>query len=97
MFDSQPEIIGLTAGIFTSVSLLPQLIKIIKHKKAEDISLFYLAILFVGLALWVWYGTLREDLPIIVTNSFSLIINGLVIILGIRYKKARREPSGVAE
>ena len=97
MFESQPEIIGLTAGIFTSISLLPQLIKIIKHKKAEDISLFYLAILFVGLALWVWYGTLRDDLPIIITNGFSLVINGLVIILGIHYKRARRESPGVAD
>lgn len=97
MFDSQPEIIGLTAGIFTSISLLPQLIKIIKHKKAEDISLFYLVILFVGLALWVWYGTIRDDMPIIVTNGFSLVINGLVIILGIRYKKARKDSPDVAE
>lgn len=97
MFDRHPEIIGLTAGIFTSISLLPQLIKIIKHKKAEDISLFYLALLFVGLALWVWYGTLRDDLPIIVTNGFALVINGLVIILGMRYRKARRKSSGVAD
>lgn len=96
MLESHPEIIGLAAGILTSISLLPQLVKLIKHKKAEDISLFYLVILFVGLALWVWYGTLRDDLPIIVTNGFSLVINGLVIFLGIHYKKAGRRSSGVA-
>lgn len=88
MFDNQTEIIGLAAGICTSISLLPQLIKLVKHKKAEDISLFYLIILFVGLALWIWYGFLRDDIPIIVTNGFSLVLNGIVIILGIRYKRA---------
>ncbi len=89
MFDST-QIVGLVAGICTAISLLPQLIKLVKNKKAEDISLFYLLILFVGLGLWIWYGVLREDLPIIITNGFSLIVNGVIIVLGIRYKKAHR-------
>ena len=82
MFDDYTEIVGLAAGICTSISLLPQLFKLIKHKKAEDISLFYLIILFVGLGLWIWYGALRQDFPIIATNGFSLVINGIVIVLG---------------
>ena len=94
MFDSQTEIIGLAAGICTSISLLPQLIKLVKHKKAEDISLFYLLILFVGLALWIWYGFLRDDIPILVTNGFSLVLNGIVIVLGIRYKRASNQNGG---
>ena len=91
MFDHHTEIVGLAAGICTSISLLPQLFKLLKHKKAEDISLFYLVILFFGLGLWIWYGVLREDLPIVVTNGFSLVINGIVIVLGVRYKKARKK------
>lgn len=91
MFDNYIEIVGLAAGICTSISLLPQLFKLVRHKKAEDISLFYLVILFIGLGLWIWYGVLREDLPIIVTNGFSLVINGIVIVLGVRYKRAHRK------
>lgn len=91
MFDNHTEIVGLAAGICTSTSLLPQLFKLLKHKKAEDISLFYLIILFIGLGLWIWYGVLRDDIPILVTNGFSLVINGIVIILGIRYKRAHKE------
>jgi MtN3 and saliva related transmembrane protein len=85
------QIVGIAAGICTSVSLLPQLIKLIKTKKAEDLSLFYLGILFIGIALWIWYGTMREDVPIIATNSFSLLINAIVIILGWRYKRQNSE------
>jgi len=81
------EIVGVTAGVFTAVSLLPQLIKLVKHKKAEDISLFYLIILLCGLSLWVYYGFLRDDLPIILTNSFSLLLNIITLILGAKYKK----------
>lgn len=80
------EWLGIIAGVFTAISLLPQLIKLIKNKKAEDISLFYLIILSVGLGLWIWYGILRNDLPIIITNIFSLLINTLMIIFGIKYK-----------
>ena len=87
MFDNHTEIVGITAGICTSISLLPQLIKLRKHKKAEDISLFYLVILFVGLSLWVWYGVLRDDIPIMVTNGFSLVISGIIIVLGVKYKR----------
>jgi MtN3 and saliva related transmembrane protein len=80
------EIIGIAAGICTSLSLLPQLIKLIKTKKAEDISLFYLIILLCGLGLWIWYGVLRKDIPIIATNSFSLFLNAMIIMAGIKYK-----------
>jgi MtN3 and saliva related transmembrane protein len=81
------EIIGIAAGVFTSLSLLPQLIKLIRDKKAEDISLFYLIILIIGIILWIWYGFLRDDIPIIATNSFSLILNTIVIILSYKLKK----------
>jgi MtN3 and saliva related transmembrane protein len=78
--------IGIAAGVCTSVSLLPQLTKIIKEKKADDISYLMLFILLTGLAAWIWYGIIKKDYPIIVTNSFSCIINILIIIFSIKYK-----------
>jgi MtN3 and saliva related transmembrane protein len=83
------QIIGIIAGVFTSVSLLPQLIKIIKEKKAKDISYGMLIVLLIGLGCWIWYGTLREDLPIMVTNGFSFIVNSLMIIFTIKYKEKK--------
>jgi MtN3 and saliva related transmembrane protein len=82
-----PEIIGIAAGICTAVSLLPQIIKVLKEKKAQDISLFYLLILLCGLALWTYYGFLRDDIPIIATNMFSMVLNIIMLILGIVYKR----------
>jgi MtN3 and saliva related transmembrane protein len=76
----------MLAGIFTAISLLPQLIKIIKEKKANDISYFMLFILLTGLALWIYYGILRNDYPIIITNCFSFMVNALVIVFTIKYK-----------
>jgi MtN3 and saliva related transmembrane protein len=87
MENSFIEIVGLAAGICTAVSLLPQIIKIIKEKKAQDISLFYLIVLLCGLGLWTYYGFLKQDVPIIATNIFSMVLNIAVIVLGLIYKR----------
>lgn len=79
--------IGVVAGICTGISLLPQLIKIIKYKKAEDISWLMLFILLVGLAGWMWYGIIKEDYPIIITNGFSIVVNILMILFSVKYQK----------
>jgi MtN3 and saliva related transmembrane protein len=81
--------IGIAAGVCTSISMLPQLVKIIKTKKADDISYGMVVVLLVGVAAWIWYGVLRSDYPIIVTNSFSLLVNMLVLVFSLRYKKNR--------
>ena len=77
---------GIVAGVMTAVSMLPQLIKIIKEKKADDISVIMLMVLIVGLGLWVVYGFMREDWPIILTNSFSFLLNLLVLTLRIKFR-----------
>jgi MtN3 and saliva related transmembrane protein len=81
------QIIGIIAGILTATSMLPQLIKIIKEKKADDISILMLLVLLSGIALWIVYGVMREDLPIVATNSFSLLVNITTMILRIKYGK----------
>lgn len=81
-------IIGIGAGFCTGVSLLPQLVKIIREKKANDLSLFYLLILFAGLVLWIWYGIRKTDIPIIATNAVSLGMNIVIIVLSAKYKRA---------
>lgn len=81
------QVFGLFAGICTSSSLLPQLIKTIKEKKSEDISKLMLFILMTGVAAWVVYGVLRKDLPIILTNSLSLLLNITMVFLRFKYSR----------
>jgi len=78
--------IGIFAGICTCISLLPQLIKIIREKEAENLSYLMLFVLLIGVGGWIWYGVLIEDLPIIITNAISFVINVLVIIFTLKYK-----------
>ncbi len=83
------QYVGIGAGILTSVSMLPQLIKTFKEKKAEAISLVMIFALIGGIAGWIWYGFLKSDLPIIFTNCFSLLLN--LILLFFRFKYAEKK------
>lgn len=71
----------------TASSLLPQLIKTLKEKKAEDVSIGMLLVLQAGVIMWVVYGFMRDDLPIIATNIFSLALNIAMTVLRIKYKR----------
>ncbi|RYY68642.1 MAG: hypothetical protein EOO13_11715 [Chitinophagaceae bacterium] len=82
--------IGLSASIFTGISMLPQLIKIYKEKKEGDISYVMLCILITGLGLWVWYGVVKEDWIIIISNGISILINLTILFLNIYYKNNDR-------
>ena len=81
------QIIGISAGILTATSLIPQLVKIIKEKKADDVSPMMLIILMAGLGLWATYGIMKEDWPIIITNSFSFLLNTVVLVFRYKYSK----------
>lgn len=82
------SIIGICASMFTAISLIPQLVKVIKEKKAEDVSLLMLAILFAGLGLWIYYGLLKDDWIIILSNAFSFIINITLACFAMKYKRS---------
>lgn len=81
------ELLGLIAGGITSVAMMPQLIKVIREKNAKDISVVMLLVLITGLSLWVWYGFLQDELPIILSNSFSVLVNVILLICCLIFKR----------
>jgi MtN3 and saliva related transmembrane protein len=87
MTDTIIQVTGIIAGSITALSTLPQLIKIIKEKKVEDISIWMLIVLITGLGFWTLYGFLKHDIAILVTNLFSLLVNFILVGLRIKYKK----------
>ncbi|WP_426477306.1 SemiSWEET transporter [Chryseobacterium sp. CBSDS_008] len=83
------NILGIVAGVLTSVSMIPQLIKVIREKNVEDISLLMLLVLISGLSLWVWYGLKKDELPIILSNSFAVLVNLSLLVCYIMYNKKK--------
>ena len=80
-------IIGSVASVLTAVCMLPQLIRIMRTKCANDISYMMLAVLIGGVGLWTIYGILKDDLFIIASNAFSFVVNSIILILSIKYRR----------
>jgi len=81
-----PEALGLIAGALTSTGFIPQLLKALKSKSTKDISLPMLLIIFTGVILWLIYGLIIKDLPIILANALTTALISAIIILKVRYK-----------
>jgi MtN3 and saliva related transmembrane protein len=80
------QILGLVAGTCTSLAAVPQLVKAWKTKEVKDVSLKMFLLYVVGIVLWLVYGILRTDIPIIITNSLSLTFNVAMLVLKLKYK-----------
>ena len=78
-------IIGLIAGACTTISFLPQVFKIYRTREARGLSLGMYIILSVGISLWVVYGILSKNLPIIMANSIVFILCIWIVIMKIKY------------
>ena len=79
-------VIGIVASVCTAYSMVPQLTKLIKEKKADAISIYMLIVLFVGIGSWIAYGILKKDWIILISNSFSFMVNIALTILTVKYK-----------
>ncbi len=79
------NIIGIVAGIITTSALVPQALKIYRTKSARDVSLTMFIFMAVGITLWLEYGVLIKEIPVILANSVSLILIFSIIFMKIRY------------
>jgi len=81
--------IGLAAAFLTSIAVIPQVVRTWRTKHARDISIWQPLLLIVGMLLWLIYGVLLHDLPLIAANSFS--ISCYLLLLGMKIVFDRRE------
>jgi MtN3 and saliva related transmembrane protein len=78
-------IVGLLAGLLTTVSSLPQVIKSLKTKKTGDISIWWIFLMFSGVGLWLTYGIMVFDIPLIAANSVSILLVGTLLMLKVKF------------
>lgn len=80
-----PTTIGLVAGTLTSIASIPQVVKTLKTRHVRDISVWQPLLLAFGVALWMVYGILIHDLPLILANITPLICNAVLTGMKICY------------
>tara|TARA_B100000674_G_C37123786_1_gene594619 strand:+ start:242 stop:511 length:270 start_codon:yes stop_codon:yes gene_type:complete len=87
MFSFNVEFFGYVAAILTTLAFLPQLIKTLKTKKAEDVSLITLIMFLTGVMSWIIYGYKISSTPILLANIITFILNLLILIFKISFEK----------
>jgi len=83
---SVTEILGLAAGTITSITFLPQVVRIWQTKSVKDLSLAMVLLLITGTTCWLTYGLLKNDTAIIYTNVMVLIMSLVIFYFKIKYK-----------
>ncbi len=78
--------IGLLAATLTTISFIPQAVKIIRTKHTKDISLWMYICLLVGLVCWLIYGIMLMEVPIILANSVTFVFVAAILVMKIKYK-----------
>lgn len=77
-------IIGNIAAVLTSISFLPQAIQVIKTKDTKSISLPMYVLFILGLILWLTYGILQNDFPIILSNIVTISLASVILFYKIK-------------
>jgi len=84
------DILGFVAGIITTLSFLPQVVRVYRNKSGHDISFWMMLLLALGVILWLIYGFLLWRLPIILANAVTLVLVLAILVLKVYYARSRR-------
>lgn len=79
------EILGCFAGVLTSFAFFPQIIKLLRTKYSNGISLYTYITTLIGCVLWLIYGLYLQSLALIIFNVLNIISSIIVIVLSKRY------------
>ncbi len=82
--------IGLAAGGLTTLAFVPQVVKTWRTRQTRDISLGMFAVLVAGVALWIVYGAILGDVPLIAANGATFVLAGTILALKLREGRQRR-------
>ncbi len=86
MISNTTEILGIIAGVLTTLSFVPQVIKTWKSRSAKDLSLGMFSLFCTGVLLWLIYGLAINDLPIILANTVTLLLAMTLVYFKFSFK-----------
>lgn len=76
----------MAAALLTTAAFVPQAIKVWRSRSTKDISLAMFTLMVAGIVLWLSYGILIDDVPLIIANAVTLILAGAILVAKIRFR-----------
>ena len=79
------ELIGLAAAFCTTVAFLPQVIRTWRTRSTKDLSLSMFLVFTTGIFLWLVYGLVIHDVPLIAANGVTFVLSGTILFFKLRH------------
>ena len=86
---SAENLLGVAAGVLTTIAFVPQVLRVWRTRTARDLSLATFSIFTVGVALWLVYGVMIASLPIVLANAVTLLLAGSILVMKIAFDRHR--------
>ena len=77
-------LLGCAAGACTTLAFVPQVVRTLRTRSVRDLSLGMFAVMTVGIAMWLAYGLLIRDLPLIVANGVTLVLSATILAMKLK-------------
>lgn len=84
IFSEMTPVIGSLAAVLTTIAFVPQALQSYKTRDLSGISLPMYTTFTLGVAMWLIYGLLQRDWPIIIANVITLCLSAMILILKIK-------------
>jgi MtN3 and saliva related transmembrane protein len=84
------DLLGYAAAFLTTVSFVPQVWRTFRTHDVSGISLRMYSIFTAGIAVWLAYGIVLKETPMILANSVSLVLACAVLVMRLRYAKEQK-------
>ena len=81
------QLLGLLAGSLTTAAFLPQVLKTWRSRSAKDLSLGMFSLFCLGVAMWLVYGLMVKDIPVIAANLVTLLLASTLLFFKLRFKE----------
>ena len=79
-------LVGYVAGFLTTLAFVPQVLHIWRTRSARDISLHTFSAFTVGIFLWLVYGILKSEWPIVISNGITFVLAGAILAMKLRFR-----------
>ena len=91
-------LVGGVAAVCTTAAFVPQVARVWRLRRADEISLATFSLFAVGTFVWLLYGWLIGSLPVILANAVTFVLAVSIVVLKLNYDRRARnapgEPSG---
>ena len=78
-------LVGLAAAFCTTIAFLPQVIKTWRTRSTKDISLAMFLVFTTGIFLWLVYGVILRDVPLIAANGTTFVLSATILYFKLRH------------